>query len=137
GGSAVDVTDQVHPQNAWMAGRAARILGLDVAGVDIVTSDIQKPLEGNGVLIEVNAAPGFRMHLSPNEGTPRDVGKQLVEYLFPPGSQVSIPVISITGTNGKTTATRILGHLFQQQGLNVGMTTTGGVYINNNCILEG
>ncbi len=137
GGSAVDVTDQVHPRNAWMACRAARILGLDVAGVDLVTPDIRKPLEGNGVLIEVNAAPGFRMHLSPNQGTPRDVGKQLVEYLFPPGSQLSIPVISITGTNGKTTVSRMLGHLFQQQGLNVGMTTTGGIYINNTCIRKG
>lgn len=137
GGSAVDVTDQVHPQNAWIASRAARTLGLDVAGVDLVTPDIRKPLEGNGALIEVNAAPGFRMHLSPNQGTPRDVGKQLVDYLFPPGSQVSIPVISITGTNGKTTVTRMLGHLFQQQGLNVGMTTTGGIYINNTCLREG
>ena len=137
GGSAVDVTDLVHPQNALMAARAARLLGLDVAGVDIVSPDIQKPLKGNGVLIEVNAAPGFRMHLSPNKGRARDVGKQLVEYLFPPGSQLSIPVISITGTNGKTTVTRMLGHLFQQQGLNVGMTSTGGIYINNDCILEG
>ncbi len=137
GGSAADVTEQVHPYNSWAAGRAAQVMGLDVAGIDIVTPDIGKALQGNGAIIEVNAAPGFRMHLYPNKGAPRDVGKQLVNYLFPPDSQVSIPVISITGTNGKTTTTRILGHLFQQQGLNVGMTTTGGVYLNDKCLIEG
>lgn len=138
GGSAADVTDQVHPENASLAVKAADVLGLDVAGIDLVAPDIAKPLwEGGGVIIEVNAAPGFRMHLYPDKGVPQDVGKELVDYLFPPGSKVSIPVISITGTNGKTTTTRILNHLFQQQGLNVGMTTTGGVYINNKRILDG
>lgn len=137
GGSAVDVTDQVHPDNTLLAVKAAEIIGLDVAGVDLVAPNIDKPLWDGGAVIEVNAAPGFRMHLYPDQGTPRDVGKDLVDYLFPPGSKLSIPVISITGTNGKTTTTRILSHLFQQQGFNVGMTTTAGVYINNKCIRDG
>lgn len=138
GGSAADVTDEVHPENSLLAVKAAAVLGLDVAGIDLVAPNIARPLrEDGGVIIEVNAAPGFRMHLHPDRGTPRDVGKELVDYLFPPGSKVSIPVISITGTNGKTTTTRILNHLFRQQGLNVGITTTGGVYINNKRILSG
>lgn len=138
GGSAADVTDCVHPDNALLAVRAAEVLGLDVAGVDLVAPDISRSMrDGEGGIIEVNAAPGFRMHLSPNRGRPRDVGRALVDYLFPPGSEVSIPVIAVTGTNGKTTTTRILGHLFRQQGLTVGMTTTGGVYVNDRCLLDG
>lgn len=137
GGSAADVTDMVHPDHALLAVRAAEVLGLDVAGVDMVVPAIDRPFRNEGAVIEVNAAPGFRMHLSPEQGEPRDVGGVFVDYLFPPGSEVSIPLISVTGTNGKTTTTRILGHLFQQQGLTVGMATTGGVYINNRCLLQG
>lgn len=137
GGSAVDVTGQVHSENALLAVRAAGILGFDVAGIDLVAPDITVPLHGKGAIIEVNAAPGFRMHLHPDQGASRDVGQEFVDYLFPPDSPVSIPVISVTGTNGKTTTTRILGHLFRQQSLTVGMTTTGGVFVNNKCLLEG
>lgn len=138
GGTAVDVTSLVAPQNAALAVRAARILGLDVAGIDLVAPDIEKPVaETGGAIIEVNAAPGFRMHLHPAGGEPRDVGDALVDYLFPPGCRTSIPVISVTGTNGKTTTARILSHIFQQQGLVVGATTTGGIYIDNNCIFAG
>jgi cyanophycin synthetase len=138
GGSAADVTAQVCPENKYMAEQAADIIGLDVAGVDLVAPAIDRPLaEGEGAIIEVNAAPGFRMHLYPDKGVLRDVGNDLVNYLFPPGSRVSIPVISITGTNGKTTTARMLGHFFQQEGLNVGMTTTEGVYINKKCIYKG
>lgn len=137
GGSAADVTDLVHPDQALLAVRAAGVLGLDVAGIDLVAPEIDQPLQGEEAIIEVNACPGFRMHLSPDQGEPRDVGEDFVDYLFPPGSEVNIPVLSVTGTNGKTTTTRILSHLFQQQGLTVGMTTTDGVFINNRCLLEG
>lgn len=138
GGTARDVTPAVHPENAGLAVRAARVLGLDVAGVDLVTPEIARPArEEGGMIIEVNAAPGFRMHLFPSEGEPRDVGRALVDYLFPPGCEAGVPVISVTGTNGKTTTVRILAHLFRQQGTVVGMTTTGGVYIDGDCLCTG
>lgn len=138
GGTARDVTALVAPENACLAEQAARLTGLDVAGIDLVAPDISLPVsKQGGALIEVNAAPGFRMHLYPQEGEPRQVGEALVEHLFPPGAPVSIPVISITGTNGKTTTARMLAHLFRQQGLRVGLTTTGGIYIDGICICTG
>ena len=138
GGEAEDVTALVHPENAYLAVQAARLLDLDVAGIDLVTPDIAIPArKTGGRIIEVNAAPGFRMHLFPSRGAPRPVGQALVDYLFPPGCATSIPVISVTGTNGKTTTVRLLGHIFQQQGTSVGMTTTGGIYINGRCICKG
>ncbi len=138
GGTSRDVTDLVCPENAWIAEQAARLTGLDVAGVDLVTPDISRPAPGDGgAVIEVNAAPGFRMHLVPEEGEGRDVGAALVDHLFPPGSEASIPVISVTGTNGKTTTARLLAHFFRQQGLVVGLATTGGVYIGERCIFSG
>lgn len=138
GGEAEDVTAMVHPENAYLAVQAARLLGLDVAGIDLVTPDIAAPArKTGGKIIEVNAAPGFRMHLYPSRGEPRQVGQALVDYLFPSGYEVSIPVISVTGTNGKTTTVRLLSHIFQQQGATVGMTTTGGIYINGRCLRKG
>jgi cyanophycin synthetase len=138
GGTAEDVTALVHPENTYLAVQAALLLGLDVAGIDLVTPDIAAPAqETGGRIIEVNAAPGFRMHLFPERGAPRPVGQALVDYLFPPGRAASVPVISVTGTNGKTTTVRLLGHIFQQQGKSVGMATTGGIYVNDRCVRKG
>ncbi|HPT79446.1 MAG TPA: cyanophycin synthetase [Candidatus Atribacteria bacterium] len=138
GGEAVDCTDKIHPYNQEIAIRAARIIGLDIAGVDITCSDISKPIKaGRGAVIEVNASPGIRMHLYPTKGKARKVGDAIVDMLFPSGSRHSIPIVSVTGTNGKTTTTRMIGHILRTYGLNVGMTTTSGIYINDQCILKG
>lgn len=138
GGTARDMTDLIHPDNAYLAVRAAQAVGLDVAGVDIVTPDIRVPLAvDGGAVIEVNAAPGIRMHHYPAEGQARDVGSAIVDMLFPPGENGRIPVIAVTGTNGKTTTTRMIGHIWRLAGYRVGMTTTDGIYINERCILRG
>ena len=138
GGEAIDCTDRIHPYNQELAIRAARIIGLDIAGVDIACTDIGKPLaHGYGAVIEVNASPGIRMHLFPSRGKPKKVGNAIVDMLFPYGSRHSIPIVSVTGTNGKTTTTRMIAHILKSQGLTVGMTTTSGVYINDQCILKG
>jgi len=138
GGEAVDVTDRIHPYNQEIAIRAARIIGLDIAGVDITCADIANPISaGNGAVIEVNAAPGIRMHLYPSKGKPRRVGDAIVDMLFPSGSKHSIPIVSVTGTNGKTTTTRMIAHILRTQGNNVGMTTTSGIYLNDKCIMKG
>ncbi|MGB7605934.1 MAG: cyanophycin synthetase [Lutisporaceae bacterium] len=138
GGSAIDVTDEIHPENEEIAVNAATIIGLDIAGVDITTKDINNPMrEDNGAVIEVNAAPGIRMHYFPAIGKSRNVAKHIVDMLFPEGSESSIPLISITGTNGKTTTTRMISKILQEKGHTVGMTSTGGVYINDKCIMKG
>lgn len=138
GGIALDVTDQVHPENLDIAVNAAHIIGLDVAGIDITTKDISTPITSNhGAVIEVNAAPGIRMHHYPTKGKQRNVAKDIVDSLFPKGSSYSIPIISVTGTNGKTTTTRMLGKILMEKGLRVGMTTTGGIYIDQQCIMKG
>jgi len=138
GGEAIDCTEKIHPVNREIAIRAARVIGLDVAGIDLRCEDIAKPItEGAGAIIEVNAAPGVRMHLYPSKGKPRKVADLIVDMLFPSGSRHSVPIVSITGTNGKTTTTRMVAHILQVHGLNVGMTTTGGVYINEKCIMKG
>lgn len=138
GGEAIDCTDRIHPYNQEIAIRAARIIGLDIAGVDITCADISKPIQaGRGAVIEVNASPGIRMHLYPTKGKARKVGDAIVDMLFPSGSRHSIPIVSVTGTNGKTTTTRMIGHILRTYGLNVGMTTTGGIYINDQCIMKG
>jgi cyanophycin synthetase len=138
GGTATDVTDEVHPSNARLAELAAQILSLDVAGIDVVCRDISRPLaEQNGGIVEVNAAPGLRMHLHPSEGQPRDVGKPIVDMLYPPGSDARIPVIAVTGTNGKTTVTRLIGHMYDTARWTVGMTCTDGVYIGREQIMHG
>ncbi|MEN8375797.1 MAG: cyanophycin synthetase [Gemmatimonadota bacterium] len=131
GGTAVDVTDVVHPDVRDMAVRAAAAVGLDVAGVDFLTSDVTKSYhEIGGAICEVNAAPGFRMHTAPTEGSPRDVAGPVMDMLFPPASLRRIPIASITGTNGKTTTTRMLAHLFKMAGRRVGLATTDGVYMD-------
>lgn len=138
GGTAVDVTGIVHPDNVLLAERVSKIVGLDVAGLDIIAADITKPLtDGTGAIIEINASPGIRMHHHPSAGQARDVGGEIINYLFPYGSDGRIPVIAVTGTNGKTTTTRMLGSIFRQAGYNVGMSTTEGVFLNEQCLLKG
>ncbi|GAA4369811.1 cyanophycin synthetase [Hymenobacter saemangeumensis] len=130
GGTASDVTDQMHPYNVLLAERVAGIVGLDICGIDLMATDIAVPLnESRGAVIEVNAAPGFRMHISPADGLPRNVAAPVVDMLFPPGSTARIPIIAITGTNGKTTTTRLIAHLVASKGYKVGFTTTDGIYI--------
>lgn len=138
GGVAIDRTAQIHPENVWLAERVSRLIGLDVAGIDIVTEDISKPLrEVDGVIVEVNAAPGLRMHVAPSEGIPRNVAEPIVRMLFPPGTPRRIPIISITGTNGKTTTTRLTAHIFKQTQKVVGYTTTDGIYVNDYLLEKG
>jgi len=138
GGTAIDVLDSVHPTNVHIAERAIRIVGLDIGGVDIVAPDINTPIsENGGGIVELNAAPGFRMHLHPTKGLPRNVAEPVIDMLFPPSSSSTIPIIAVTGTNGKTTTTRLLNHIMKFVGYTVGMCTTEGVYIKNRLIYEG
>ena len=138
GGTAKDVTDEVHPSVRDMCERAARVVGMDICGVDLVLRDISEPIgSSGGGVIELNAAPGLRMHLFPSEGRPRDVGAAIIEMLYPRGADGRVPVISITGTNGKTTVTRMIGHVLGEAGLTVGVTTTDGIYIGGRCVAEG
>lgn len=138
GGVAVDVTDQIHYKNVSLVLRAVQTIGLDVAGVDLVTPDISKPIEEEGgAIIEVNAAPGIRMHHYPFRGESRDAGGAIVNSLFPQGENGRIPLAVVTGTNGKTTTTRLLGWMLRNSGHTVGLATTSGVYINDECIIKG
>ncbi len=138
GGTAIDCTDEVHPENVFLFERIARIIGLDVAGVDVIAPNVSEPLsENGGGIIEVNAAPGFRMHLSPSEGIGRNVAEYVIDMLFPRGSEARIPIFAITGTNGKTTTTRLIAHILKNSGCAVGFTTTDGTYIGNQQILAG
>lgn len=138
GGTAIDRTDDIHYANAEMAKRAARIIGLDIAGVDMITTDITRPLEETGgAICEVNAGPGFRMHVHPTVGQPRDVASAVLNMLYPPGTPSRIPIVAITGTNGKTTTARMLAHILKMAGKKVGLTTTDGLYIDGKRILQG
>jgi len=138
GGTAIDRTDEVHPHNAFLFERIARIIGLDVAGIDIIAPNVSEKLSDNGGgIIEVNAAPGFRMHLAPSEGIGRNVAEHVIDMLYPPGAPSRIPIFSITGTNGKTTVTRLIAHILRGSGLTVGFTTTDGTYIQNQQIVHG
>jgi cyanophycin synthetase len=138
GGIAIDRTDDIHPENIWLAERVVKIIGLDIAGIDIVTDDISKPLrEVDGVIVEVNAAPGLRMHVAPSEGIPRNVAEPIINMLFPSGTPSRVPIIAITGTNGKTTTTRLIAHIFKQTNQVVGYTTTDGTYIGDYLVEPG
>jgi cyanophycin synthetase len=138
GGIAVDRTDDIHPENIWLAQRVAKIIDLDIAGIDIVTPDITQPLrEVDGVVVEVNAAPGFRMHVCPSQGLPRNVAAPVLDMLFPNGKASRVPILSITGTNGKTTTTRLLAHIYRQTNQVVGYTTTDGIYIGEHLVEKG
>jgi cyanophycin synthetase len=138
GGTAIDRTDEIHPVNRALCELAAGAVGLDIAGLDVLTPDISVPFQQNGaVVIEVNASPGIRMHTHPDNGIPRDVPGAIMDMLYPPGAPTTIPVIAVTGTNGKTTTTRLIAHLFRRAGRAVGYTTTDGVYFQELQLLEG
>jgi cyanophycin synthetase len=138
GGTAVDILNSVHPSNIHIAERAIKIIGLDIGGVDIVAENVTTPLTDNGGgIVEINAAPGFRMHLQPTKGLARNVAEPVIDMLFPPGKHATIPIIAITGTNGKTTTTRLVNHICKMAGYTVGMCTTEGVYIKNRLIYPG
>ncbi len=137
GGTAVDRTDEIHPDNACIAVRAAMTLGLDICGIDFICEDISKSVrQTGGGIVEVNAAPGFRMHLQPTVGRPRPVAPAVVRMLFPPGETGRIPTFAVTGTNGKSTTSRMLAHILRQSGLTVGLTNTSGVYVNSEQVLK-
>ena len=138
GGTSIDRTDEMHPDNVTACEMAAGVVGLDIAGIDVLTPDISVPFRENGaVIIEVNAGPGIRMHTHPAEGEPRNVAAPILDMLYPPGSQATIPVIAVTGTNGKTTTTRLIAHLFRVSENVVGFTTTDGTYLGNRMVIEG
>ena len=138
GGTSVDVTDMMHPENIFLAERISRVIGLDVCGVDIMAENLTQPLKENGgVILEVNAAPGFRMHLAPSEGLPRNVAAPVIDMLYPPGKSCRIPIIAVTGTNGKTTTTRLLAHIVKNNGFKVGFTTSDGIYVQNHMMEKG
>lgn len=138
GGTAIDCTDIIHPENAELAVRAAQVVGIDIAGIDLVTEDISKSiLDTDGAIVEVNTAPGIRMHIYPSEGKPRDVAKDIVDLLFPSPELYNFPIVSVTGTNGKTTTVRLIAHTLSLMGKNVGFTSTSGTFINGKCICKG
>ncbi|RYY57124.1 MAG: cyanophycin synthetase [Chitinophagaceae bacterium] len=138
GGTSTDVSDEIHPANIVMCERIAKIIGLDICGIDIMAMDLRTPVsENGGAILEVNAAPGFRMHIEPSEGLPRNVAEPVVDMLFPKGSNGRIPIIAITGTNGKTTTTRLTAHIVKSAGKKVGYTTSDGVYIQNQMMMKG
>jgi cyanophycin synthetase len=138
GGTATDVTDIIHPDNRDMAVRSIRAVGLDVGGVDFLSTNIAESYKTHGGgICEVNAAPGFRMHVAPSEGTPRDVATPVIDMLFPTGVPTRVPIACITGTNGKTTTSRMLAHITKMAGYTPGLTTTDGVYIDGQRTVEG
>ena len=138
GGTSLDVTDLMHPENIFLCERISRVIGLDICGVDIMAENLTQPLKENGgCILEVNAAPGFRMHLAPSEGLPRNVAAPVIDMLYPPGKPRRIPIIAITGTNGKTTTTRLMAHIVKNNGYKVGFTTSDGIYVQNHMMEKG
>ncbi|MBI3521114.1 MAG: cyanophycin synthetase [Bacteroidetes bacterium] len=138
GGTSTDVTDTVHPHNIFICERISRVIGLDICGIDIMASNLSEPLElTGGVVLEVNAAPGFRMHLAPAKGLPRNVAAPVIDMLYPTGKSCRIPIIAITGTNGKTTTTRLISHIVKNNGFKVGFTTSDGIYVGNSMLTKG
>ena len=138
GGTSTDITDIVHPHNIIVFERISRIIGLDICGVDIMATNLTEPLEvTGGVVLEVNAAPGFRMHLAPANGLPRNVAAPVIDMLYPVGKSCRIPIIAITGTNGKTTTTRLIAHIVKNNGFRVGFTTSDGIYVQNSMLTKG
>ncbi len=138
GGTSIDVTDLMHPENIFLCERISRVIGLDICGIDIMAENLTQPLkETGGCILEVNAAPGFRMHLAPSEGLPRNVAAPVIDMLYPPGKPSRIPIIAVTGTNGKTTTTRLIAHIVKNNGYRVGFTTSDGIYIQNHLMEKG
>jgi cyanophycin synthetase len=138
GGTSIDVTDMMHPENVFLSERISRVIGLDICGIDIMAENLTQPLKENGgVILEVNAAPGFRMHLAPAEGLPRNVAAPVIDMLYPPGKPSRIPIIAVTGTNGKTTTTRLIAHIVKNMGYRVGFTTSDGIYVQNHMLEKG
>ena len=138
GGTSTDITDIVHPHNIFICERISRVIGLDICGIDIMASNLSEPLETTGgVVLEVNAAPGFRMHLAPAKGLPRNVAAPVIDMLYPTGKSCRIPIIAITGTNGKTTTTRLIAHIVKNNGFKVGFTTSDGIYVGNSMLTKG
>ena len=138
GGTSTDVTDIVHPNNIFICERISRVIGLDICGIDIMASNLSEPLDvTGGVVLEVNAAPGFRMHLAPAKGLPRNVAAPVIDMLYPAGKSCRIPIIAVTGTNGKTTTTRLISHIVKNNGYRVGFTTSDGIYVQNSMLTKG
>ncbi len=138
GGTSTDVTDIVHPTNIFIFERISRVIGLDICGIDVMAHNLNEPLEvTGGVVIEVNAAPGFRMHLAPANGLPRNVAAPVIDMLYPVGKSFTIPIIAVTGTNGKTTTTRLISHIVKNNGYRVGFTTSDGIYVQNSMLTKG
>ncbi|MDP9483403.1 MAG: cyanophycin synthetase, partial [Chloroflexota bacterium] len=138
GGTSIDRTLEAHPDNVEIAETAARVVGLDIAGIDFICPDIETPVrETGGAIVEVNAAPGFRMHTHPTEGEPQYVARPVMDSLFPPGTTSRIPILAVTGTNGKTTTVRMIAHILKLMGRRVGMTSTDGIVIDGRLIKKG
>ncbi len=138
GGTSADITDLVHPSNIFIFERISRVIGLDICGVDIMATNLNEPLAvTGGVVLEVNAAPGFRMHLAPSEGLARNVASPVIDMLYPVGKSCRIPIIAVTGTNGKTTTTRLIAHIVKNSGFRVGFTTSDGIYVHNSMLTKG
>ncbi len=138
GGTSTDVTDIVHPNNVFIFERISRVIGLDICGIDVMATNLNEPLEvTGGVVLEVNAAPGFRMHLAPANGLPRNVAAPVIDMLYPVGKSFTIPIIAVTGTNGKTTTTRLISHIVKNNGYRVGFTTSDGIYVQNSMLTKG